>query len=174
MCIESLRAEGIESFLYWYNPNIHPYGEYKSRRDTLVSHAEKEGLPLIMEDTYGLKDFLRTLLLSKEPDPFEFRLRCASCYRLRLEKAAAAAKENGLDAFTSSLFISPYQDHELLKKTAESAAEKFGIDFLYRDFRPFFRKGQKKAREAGFYMQKYCGCIFSEAEAQERRAKRLG
>jgi predicted adenine nucleotide alpha hydrolase (AANH) superfamily ATPase len=173
MCIETLRGEGIESVLYWYNPNIHPYAEYKSRRDTLVSHAEKEGLKLIMEDEYGLKDFLRALLVSKEPDPFAFRLRCAFCYRLRLEKAAAAAKEKGFDAFTSSLFISPYQDHELLKKTAEDAAKKFGIDFFYRDFRPYFREGQKKAREAGFYMQKYCGCIFSEADAQEQRAKRL-
>ena len=41
-------------------------------------------------------------------------------------------------------------------------AEKYNIEFLYRDFRPGFREGQAKARELGLYMQKYCGCIFSE------------
>jgi hypothetical protein len=38
------------------------------------------------------------------------------------------------------------------------------VQFFYRDFRPYFREGQEKAREKGFYMQKYCGCIFSEEE----------
>ena len=31
-CIDSLRKEGIEPTVYWYNPNIHPYMEYKARR----------------------------------------------------------------------------------------------------------------------------------------------
>ena len=34
-CIETLRNEGIEPTVYWYNPNIHPYMEYKARRDCL-------------------------------------------------------------------------------------------------------------------------------------------
>ena len=74
------------------------------------------------------------------------------------------AAENGFDSFTSSLFISPYQNHELMRETAERAASAFGVEFLYRDFRPYFRAGQEKARELGFYMQKYCGCVFSEQE----------
>ena len=32
-CIDSLREEGIEPTVYWFNPNIHPYMEYKARRD---------------------------------------------------------------------------------------------------------------------------------------------
>ena len=52
----------------------------------------------------------------------------------------------------------------LLRETAERAAVEFGVEFLYRDFRPYFREGQEKARELGFYMQKYCGCVFSEEE----------
>jgi len=35
---------------------------------------------------------------------------------------------------------------------------------LYRDFRVGFREGQAKARELGLYMQKYCGCVFSEED----------
>ena len=34
-CIRQLREEGIEPVRFWYNPNIHPYQEYKARRDTL-------------------------------------------------------------------------------------------------------------------------------------------
>ena len=65
---------------------------------------------------------------------------------------------------SSTLFVSPYQNHELLRKTAEKTAEKFGTRFIYRDFRPGFREGQQKARELRLYMQKYCGCVFSEEE----------
>ena len=50
-------------------------------------------------------------------------------------------------------------------------AEKYGVEFLYRDFRPNFRSGNQKAREEGLYMQKYCGCIYSE-EDRYRAAKR--
>ena len=42
--------------------------------------------------------------------------------------------------------------------------KKYGVEFYYRDFRPGFREGQAKAREMGLYMQKYCGCIFSEED----------
>ena len=49
-------------------------------------------------------------------------------------------------------------------------AKEYDIEFIYRDFRVGFREGQAKAREAGMYMQKYCGCIFSE---EERYAKQI-
>ena len=57
---------------------------------------------------------------------------------------------------------------------AEKAAEKYQVPFLYRDFRPGFQDGQSKARELELYMQKYCGCIFSEEDrymAAKRKKK---
>ena len=83
---------------------------------------------------------------------------------MRLGRTAQYAAEMGYDAFTSSLFISPYQKHDLMRQVAEDAAARFGVQFLYRDFRPFFKAGQERARALGFYMQKYCGCVFSEEE----------
>ena len=157
MCIETLRAENIDVTGFWYNPNIHPYTEYKARRDTLIMHAKNVDMPLVCIDTYGLREFVR--LVYPELDD-----RCEKCYDVRLEKAAAYAAENGFDSFTTSLLISPYQKHDLIAEVAQRKAEKYGVEFLYRDFRPYFREGQKKAREAGYYMQKYCGCIFSEEE----------
>jgi predicted adenine nucleotide alpha hydrolase (AANH) superfamily ATPase len=80
---------------------------------------------------------------------------------MRLERTAARAAEGGFDGFSTSLLISPYQRHDAIRRLGEEAAAKFGVNFLYRDFRPLFRKGQAQARDLGLYMQKYCGCTFS-------------
>ena len=47
-----------------------------------------------------------------------------------------------------------------------------GVEFLYRDFRVGFREGQAKARELGLYMQKYCGCIFSEEDRYRKQIEK--
>ena len=157
-CIESLRNEEIEPTLYWFNPNIHPYMEYKSRRDTLIEYSKMINVNLILNENYGLKEFCKNVV-----DDLENR--CSDyCYRVRLEETVKFAKENGYDAFTSTLFVSPYQQHEKLKEICEELAKKYDIEFVYRDFRVGFREGQNKARELGLYMQKYCGCIFSEED----------
>lgn len=57
-CIESLRAEDIEPVGFWYNPNIHPFTEYRQRRNTLVEYAAAIGLPLVQEGGYGLRQFI--------------------------------------------------------------------------------------------------------------------
>ncbi len=72
-----------------------------------------------------------------------------------------------------SLFISPYQNHELLREVAERAAAEYGVTFLYRDFRPLFRAGQERG-ELGMYIQKYCGCVFLRRSATSRRRKFCG
>jgi predicted adenine nucleotide alpha hydrolase (AANH) superfamily ATPase len=46
------------------------------------------------------------------------------------------------------------------------------VEFLYRDFRPNFRVGNQRARELGFYMQKYCGCVFSEQDRYQKQINR--
>ena len=155
-CIDSLRKEEIEPTVYWYNPNIHPYMEYKARRDCLKEYTASIGVNAIFEEDYGLDEFCKNVI-------GDLKNRCVNyCYRVRIEQTAKYAKENGYDCFTTTLLVSPYQKHEELKKVCEEIAEKYGLKFLYRDFRVGFREGQAKAREIGLYMQKYCGCIFSE------------
>ena len=145
-CIRQLRSEGIEPVSYWFNPNIHPYQEYKARRDTLMAYAPSIGMELIVQEDYGLREFCRAV--AEDLDH-----RCGKCYRLRLAQTAQYAADHGFDSFTSTLFVSPYQDPELLRQTAEEMAARYGVAFLYRDFRPGFREGQQQARELGFYMQ---------------------
>jgi len=147
----------MEPYLYWYNPNIHPFIEYKSRRDCLKDYAKNENLNLTLDDEYGLRLFLKTV-------SSDTGSRCALCYRMRIEKTAMLAAKEGFKAFTTTLLISPYQDHETIKKICEETAEKYSVDFFYKDFRRYFREGMEKARAGEFYMQKYCGCIFSEEE----------
>ncbi len=156
-CIEVLRGDGFEVTGFWYNPNIHPYTEYRARRDCLRQYAQDIELPLIEQNDYALRPFVRAV--AEDLDH-----RCGKCYEMRLFEAARQAKEGGFDSFTSSLFISPYQNFDLMAETAERAASEYGVKFLLRDFRPYFKAGQEKARELGFYMQKYCGCVFSEEE----------
>ena len=166
-CIDELQSEGIEPRLFWYNPNIHPYTEYSKRHSALLEFAAARNLKLHTPDEYGLKHFLRAVFPRMENKPAG--VRCEICYRLRFEKTAAFAAENGAGAFTTSLLISPYQDHDLIRRTGEEAAAKYGVDFLYRDFRPYFRESQNKARSLGLYTQKYCGCIFSEEERYQKQ-----
>ena len=123
----------------------------------LEDYAKTIELPLILRNDYGLRPFVRAVAE-------DISHRCGKCYEMRFLETARQAAEGGFDSFTSSLFISPYQNHELMREVAERAAAEFGVQFLYRDFRPYFRPGQDFAREHGFYMQKYCGCVFSEEE----------
>lgn len=163
-CVDSLRQEGIEPVSYWFNPNIHPYTEYRSRKTTLEEYAKSIQLPLVIDNTYGLRSFVKAVI-----DDLDHR--CFHCYRVRLEQTALYAAEHHFDCFSTTLLVSPYQKHEALIAAGEAAAKKYGVAFLYRNFRVGFQEGQAKARELGLYMQKYCGCIFSEEERY--RAKQL-
>ena len=162
--IEVLRTDGFNVTAFWYNPNIHPFTEYRSRRNCVRDYAQEIALPLIERNDYGLRPFVREVA----PD---IAGRCVKCYEMRLFETARQAAEGGFDSFTSSLFISPYQNHELMRDVAERAAHEYGVQFLYRDFRPYFRDGQAFAREHGFYIQKYCGCVFSEEERYLKKSK---
>ena len=165
-CIDSLRQEGIGVTGFWYNPNIHPFTEYRARRNCLREYAKVIDLPLLEKDAYALRPFVREVAE-------DLNNRCVKCYEMRLFETAKMAKEQGFDSFTSSLFISPYQNHELMMDVANRAAEAYQVAFCYRDFRPLFKDGQAKARELEFYMQKYCGCVFSEEERYLKPSKRI-
>jgi predicted adenine nucleotide alpha hydrolase (AANH) superfamily ATPase len=152
-----LKEEGVEVTSLWFNPNIHPYTEYRSRYESLVKLTELENIPLISIKDYDIVKFTRSVYGIEDK-------RCRYCYESRMEIVAKTAKENGFDAFCTTLLVSPYQKHELLKEVCEEMAKKYEIDFYYRDFREGFREGQAIARDIGLYMQKYCGCIYSEED----------
>lgn len=162
-CINTLRKENIEPTLYWYNPNIHPYMEYKARRDCLRDYANDIHLQAIFEEEYGLDDFCKEAVK-------DLNNRCTNyCYPVRLRRTFEYAKNNGYDAVTTTLLYSIYQKHNFIKKLCSNLSNEYSIDFLYRDFREGFWEGHQKAHDIGLYMQKYCGCVFSEEDRYYNR-----
>ena len=151
------KSGDFETSCFWYNPNIHPYTEYKSRLDALIFYTSGNNINLAVRDYYGLVGFTQNVINN-------LRERCGYCYDVRIKESAKYAKENGFDMFSTTLLVSPYQNHEKIKEVCEKYAKEFEIKFFYADFRINFREGQKSAREKNIYMQKYCGCIFSEQE----------
>lgn len=150
--------------VFYYNPNIHPSMEYARRLEALSEYCNKEGISLTIGE-YRMQDYFRSVAYDEEN-------RCRRCYELRLGKAASFASENGFDAFTTTLSVSPYQNHDLLKEVGAHAGQKAGVPFVYYDFREGYRDGQRAAAELGMYRQAYCGCVFSELERYEKKLKR--
>lgn len=164
---EKLRADGKQFDIIYFNPNIHPYKEFKHRLATLMEFCEKQQVKLIVNKSYNLEECVRGML--SEPT-----VRCAYCYRMRLRYVAQYAKEHGYDAFTTTLLVSIYQKHELIKKIAQEVAEEFGIPFYYEDFREGYQRGVDISLELDLYRQPYCGCVFSERDRFEFEKKPKG
>jgi predicted adenine nucleotide alpha hydrolase (AANH) superfamily ATPase len=157
-----LKEEGLEPTGYFYNPNIHPYLEYKKRLDTVKEFAGRVGLDVLYQDSYDLDEFL--LLAAGKGSQ-----RCEHCYRMRLHAAASAAKKKGVTIYTTSLLYSKYQHHELIKAVGTEMAAENGIEFYYEDFRRGWREGIVESKAMGLYRQQYCGCIYSERERYEKK-----
>lgn len=174
-----VKEEGHSFSGFWYNPNIHPYEEYSLRLESLRKLSAMWDIHVQYIEDYRPADYFKMFGYKNViPDqvrndtlPFPaFPDRCRSCYLLRLEKTAEHAKTTGLEAFSTTLLISPYQDFEQIVSTGNRLADKYNISFYYKDFRPYFREAMNLARELGLYRQKYCGCIFS----REERMKKVG
>lgn len=159
-----LQEAGQDFTLLFYNPNIHPYKEFKHRLNTLREFCQLKKYKLVVDKSYPLEECVRGML--DEPT-----VRCAYCYRVRMEYAARYAKENGFDAFSTTLLVSPYQKHDLLKEIAQTAAEKYDIPFYYEDFRTGYQEGVEISLALEMYRQPYCGCVFSERDRYEKKKK---
>jgi len=162
--LEVMKREGIRVQGYFYNPNIHPYKEFRRRLGAVEHLASKLNLQVEYHREYGLRDYLRKVVFHEES-------RCTICYDMRLRQAVEQAKKMKADAFTSTLLYSRYQYHELIRHTAEQLAEQHKIPFFYHDFREGWQQGIEISREMDLYRQSYCGCIYSE---QERYDKHFG
>lgn len=155
--VEYWRAQGWEVSGFWYNPNIHPYREYKLRLGAMVSLATTLDLPMEVNPDYDLPAYFRAVV-GHETE------RCAYCLELRLQKTALFARQNGFAGFTSTLLISPHQNHQELLATGERVAAKTGVRFGYADLRKHYSQSRHITKPLGLYRQEYCGCLYSEVE----------
>ena len=148
---------------FFFNPNIHPYQEYRRRLDTLRDYAGRTDLTVVYRDAYLLEDFLSQVAGAP-------RNRCGFCYQWRMEETARHAAAGGYDAFTTSLLYSRFQKHDLIRDCGQALSQRYGIEFFYRDFRAGWNAGIEASRAMGLYRQQYCGCIYSEKDRYHPRS----
>lgn len=161
--------------VFYYNPNISPAEEFYKRvseQKRLISELPVKNSVSFIEGDYDPSEFYTAVKgLEHIPEGGE---RCFACYRLRLEKTARLAAEKGFDYFTTTLSISPYKNAEKLNEISEELAGIYPVKALPCDLKK--RGGYKRSIELsavyGLYRQDYCGCVFSQKEAAERRAAR--
>ena len=156
--LDDLRSEGHEVTAVFFNPNIHPYTEFLRRLDAFAIYTKDNRVQVLNETPQdGMEEWLREIV-------FRESQRCKICFNFRMERIAQLAVAKGYDAFSTTLFYSRFQKHDLLKSICEAISEKYQIPILYRDWRTGWNEGVKKYRKLGLYRQKYCGCIYSEKE----------
>ncbi|MDD5952810.1 MAG: epoxyqueuosine reductase QueH [Oscillospiraceae bacterium] len=163
--------------VFYYNPNIYPSEEYDRRvleQQRLIGELSCVHPVSFVEGPYDTDRFYE-MAKGMEALP-EGGERCFSCYRLRLEQAAALAKAGGFDYFTTTLSISPHKNAQKLNEIGQELAEKYGVAHLPSDFKK--KEGYKRSielsREHHLYRQDYCGCVFSKAEAERRHRSQQG
>jgi hypothetical protein len=150
----ALAGEGFDLTGYFYNPNIHPKDELARRIDNLRKYDVITDSRSIIVDDYD-----PGILSEYAENNAE---KCRACFSERLGSTAEYAKRNGFDAFSTTLLISPYQKHELIRTVGEEVSDVHGVDFFYRDMRPFYRESVNISKAMGLYRQRYCGCNFSK------------
>ena len=165
--LRALREEGHDLLGYFFNPNIHPFSEYLLRKTAMEDYSQKVGFRIVWPAGDEMESFFRVVACHEEQ-------RCYICYKMRLSRAAEVAKAEGCDAFTTTLLISPYQKHDLLRQIGSEVEEARGIPFYYADLRPGWRWSRQEARQLGLYRQDYCGCLYSEKERQLEKLRKKG
>ncbi|MBR1814520.1 MAG: epoxyqueuosine reductase QueH [Lachnospiraceae bacterium] len=167
--------------VFYYNPNIFPEEEYRLRAaeekrlieayNAEIREGKREGFPIqIVEGEYQPERYF-AIAKGYETVP-EGGERCFRCFALRLSETAKAAKEAGMDYFSTTLTISPLKNAEKLNEIGEELGKEYGVPWLPCDFKK--KNGYKRSIELsaqyGLYRQNFCGCVFSK---NQRKADSL-
>jgi len=155
--VQHWQQHGYTVSCLWYNPNIHPYTEHQHRLQAMQSLAQMLGLPLMVNQDYDMINYFRRVVGHEGQ-------RCRHCFQLRLAKTAEIARRAGFAAFTSTLLISPHQQHDVLREIGFRVAEATGIEFGYADLRKRYSDSRRLTKGLDLYRQQYCGCLYSEWE----------
>jgi epoxyqueuosine reductase len=160
--------DAFDVVVYFDNPNIFPESEHEARLREIRALGERWGFA-VEDAPYDHGAWLdRVAGLEDEP---EGGGRCGECFRFRLERTAERARRLGRTAFATTLTVSPHKDASRINRIGAEVAAASGVAFHADDFKKQdgFRKSCVLSREAGLYRQDYCGCEFSQREAQKRR-----
>ena len=152
--------------VYYYNPNISPVGEFEKRFEEikrLIAEMPLKNEVKLVKGVYRYEDFVDAAKgLEHIPEGGE---RCFACYRLRLEKTAQLARDEGFDYFCTTLSISPLKNSQKINEIGFELEKEYGVKWLPSDFKK--KEGYKRSielsREYNLYRQNFCGCVYSHA-----------
>ncbi len=170
--LEKLQADYPNEKLtgFFYDPNIHPYSEYRLRLLDVKRSCKKLGIELI-EGAYDYHNWLDAVRgLEKEPEKGE---RCAVCFDKRFEVSAYKALELGEASFTTTLLVSPLKSQQQLKKSGDIFEADHGIQFIAPDYRSGGgTQDQSRVTKAQqLYRQDYCGCLFGLSQQRDKQER---
>ena len=170
--LQKLQADYPQEKLigFFYDPNIHPYSEYRLRLLDVKRSCKMLGIELI-EGPYDIEDWLETVRgLEHEP---EKGARCSVCFDKRFDVSAQKAKELGEKTFTSTLLTSPKKSLKQLKQAGDALAQREGIAFVAPDYRKASGTQEQNiiAKEDALYRQDYCGCIYGLTMQRDQQNK---
>lgn len=161
-----------ETFMgFFYDPNIHPYSEYKLRLLDVRRSCKKLGVELL-EGEYDYEGWIEAVRgLENEPERGK---RCLVCFDNRFETTAKKAVILGIKSITTTLLTSPKKSIDQLKKAATQIEEKYNVEVLVPDFRKGGGTSRQfeLAKKDKLYHQNYCGCMFA-LEDQRASQKRV-
>ncbi|MDD2838382.1 MAG: epoxyqueuosine reductase QueH [Sulfuricurvum sp.] len=159
--MEKLQQEYPDEKLvgFFYDPNIHPYSEYRLRLLDVERSCKKLGIELI-EGPYDYENWMDAVRgLEKEPEKGS---RCEVCFDKRFEVSAHKALELGETSMTTTLLVSPLKSQEQLKKSGDAFHSTHGVEFIAFDYRKNGGTNDqgRVSKEQQLYRQDYCGCIY--------------
>lgn len=169
--VESMLASGVIPTLFFYNPNIDSLQEYQKRKKFAENFALKKKIDFVDGDYFPQDWSLAIKGLEGEPEGGK---RCEKCFELRLGKAAHYAAGHGFQLFTSTLGISRFKNFEKITVCGKKVAGQYA-GLIYWDYNWRKKGGSERmykiAKDENFYMQGYCGCVFSLEQAKRRHDK---
>jgi predicted adenine nucleotide alpha hydrolase (AANH) superfamily ATPase len=160
--VAAFRESGATVTGFFYNPNIQPLLEYRRRLTGAREVADILEMELLTDLSYDPEAWFMRVSGSESCE--HGGSRCARCLSMRLERTAQEAAARGCSAFSTTLSISPWQDHDAIQAGGNAAAAVHGVEFVYMDLRSAYPESRRLSGEWGIYRQKYCGCIVSEWE----------
>jgi len=175
--LERLQREFADEKLtgFFYNPNIHPYSEYRLRLLDVERSCALLDIELITAE-YDYETWLElTKGLESEPEKGK---RCEVCFDRRFEVSAQKAVELGEKSFTTTLLVSPLKSQQQLKKAGDEFYKQSGVKFISVDYRSGGGTQEQSlcAKEHKLYRQDYCGCLYGlnmQRTTQDKTASEL-
>jgi len=170
--LEKLQADFPDEKLtgFFYDPNIHPYSEYRLRYLDVQRSCQKLGIDLL-EGEYDFETWM-DLVRGLENEP-EKGARCEVCFDRRFDVSANKALELGEKKITTTLLVSPLKSQEQLKRVGDAFYEKNGVEFIAVDYRSGggSQDQSRVTKEEQLYRQDYCGCIYGLTMQRDQQGK---